>query len=135
MAVKVTGAKELRRTLSGANVHGVVVAASRAGAIKAKGLAERPGFGFTDRTGRLRRSVRIEQARDQRGRFTAAFRLTSNVYYAPFVEHKRRTRDRRRGPPYWYGRLTRDPYRRQIEDAMATAALKEIDARFARGTA
>lgn len=47
-------------------------------------------YGFTDRTGRLRKSLRVEQAqgRDVRGRFTAqaSGSLTSDIVYAPFVE-------------------------------------------------
>ena len=68
-------------------------------------LAKRRGFGFTDRTGRLRGSVRLEQARSLRGRFKRGYALVARTPYAAFVEYRRRTRDTRRGPPYFIGRI------------------------------
>lgn len=131
MAVKVTGAKEVRRALGdergATTLLSPAVAASRAGAIKAKGLAERLDYGFTDRTGKLRASVRILQVRDAGGRFGSGFTLESDVFYAPFVEFKPRTIDKRLGPPYWFGRLAEGRYARQIEDAALQAAGRAVD--------
>lgn len=70
-------------------------------------LARRRGFGFIDRTGRLRRSLRIEQSRDVRGRFTFGKALVAKTPYAAYVERRKRTRDKRRGPPYWLGEAVR----------------------------
>ena len=57
-------------------------------------VAKRPNYGFTDRTGNLRRSIRADfPARDARGRFTsdlAASVVAGNriAFYAPFVEYR-----------------------------------------------
>ena len=80
-------------------------------------IARRNRFGFVNRTGRLRRSLRIEQARDARGRFATSIQLVASTPYAAFVEFKARSRDRRPGPPYWLARafrLARNRIRRRI---------------------
>ena len=79
----------------------MVNAPVRAALMEVEREAEKPGRGFKDRTGRLRRSLRIRQLRQARGRWTTGWELVSLVRYAVFVEHRRRTRDRRPGPPYW----------------------------------
>ena len=105
-----------------------MLAASREGAIYAKGLAERSGFGFVNRTGRLNASVRIKRARDEQGRFVAGYVLESEgVDYAVHVEYKPRVHDRRRGPPYWLGRLALEPYAKQIADVTARVAGREVE--------
>ena len=85
----------------------VVSAPVKAALTEVKREAERRGFGFTDRTGRLRRSLRMEQNRDARGRYQTGWTMVTRVPYAVFVELKRRTRDRRPGPPYWLAPATR----------------------------
>lgn len=71
---------------------------------EAYGIALRSNFGFVNRTHRLRRSLRIEQARDVRGRYSVSVQLVASTPYAAYVEYKRRTRDKRAGPPYWLER-------------------------------
>ena len=96
-------------------------------------LAKRPGLGFVDRTGRLRASVRLEQARDVRGRFRSGYALVARTAYAGYVEYRRRTRDRRRGPPYFIGevmrRLRRLARRRAVASAQRALAVEVGKAR------
>ena len=63
--------------------------------------AKRRRYGFTDRTGRLRKSLRIQKGRRNTAKVIAG---GGGIRYASFVENKPRTRDRRPGPPYWLGR-------------------------------
>ena len=92
-------------------------------------VARRRGFGFRDRTGLLRRSLRIERARTRIGRFAVGWQLVASTKYARFVEFRQRTRDRRPGPPYWLNRAlgiarrkARNELRRNVEHGIRAAA-------------
>ena len=92
-------------------------------------IARRRGFGFRDRTGLLRRSLRIERARTRIGRFAVGWQLVASTKYAHWVEYRRRTRDRRPGPPYWLHRAmqvarnkVRGAVRRNVEHGIHAAA-------------
>ena len=66
-------------------------------------FVKRRNYGFKNRTGRLRRSMRIEQARDRRGRYATGYQIVMRAPYAAFVEFVKRTLDKREGPPYVLG--------------------------------
>ena len=93
--------------------------------------ARRSNFGFVDRTGRLRASLRREQSRDARGRFVSGVALVARAPYARYVEFKRRTRDRRPGPPYWLGEAVRRAMSRV--ERRATSKARSALAREAGG--
>ena len=82
---------------------------------KAEEIAARPGFGFTDRTGRLRSSLRLVYRRS--GDQMRAL-LTANRYPGVFVEFKRRTLDSRpfEAGGYWLRRAVALAYRRERRD-------------------
>lgn len=85
-------------------------------------------WGFTDRTGDLRASLRMEQARDVAGRFATAWALVAATPYARFVEWKARTIDGRPGPPYWLNRaieLKRALIERRLAEGVETTLAKE----------
>ena len=69
--------------------------------------AKKPTVGFKNRTHKLRNSLRVITGRGGGGRFISALEVTAQTPYAAFVEHKRRTIDKRRGPPYWFGEVLR----------------------------
>ena len=98
-------------------------------------IADDPTVGFVNRTGRLRASLRIEQARDVRGRFKSGKALVASTPYAAWVEFRARTIDKRRGPPYWFGevmrRLRRRAQRRARKEAEKTLAVEAGKARSA----
>ena len=107
MPIEVQGLGDVRRTLRrlrGTDLQRITSETLISGAEEVVKTARRRNWGFTDRTGRLRRSLRVEQARNVRGRFTQGVQLVARTPYAYWVEWKRRTRDRRPGPPYWLNR-------------------------------
>lgn len=112
------------------NVRRIASPAGKVAVNRAWKIARRNNFGFRNRTGLLRRTLRIEQARTPRGRFATAWQLVAGTSYAAFVEFKRRTRDRRPGPPYWINRAFRIARRRMQRD-LARRLEKDI-AREAR---
>ena len=132
--VKVHGAKEVaatfRRLASTRVRRRIVQPGLREGAGLVVQKAQQPGFGFTDETGRLRRSLRIEQARDARGRFASGIAIVTRVRYANIVEWARRPRGRRAGPPYWLHRaleLQRPKVFRAIARSVAERLRWEVD--------
>ena len=99
------GNRRLIRTLQGMDDNQRITSpAARKTVMRAWRVARRRGYGFRDRTGLLRRSLRVEQARDRRGRFQTGWQLVASTRYAAFVEYRQRTRDLRPGPPYWLNR-------------------------------
>ena len=110
-------ARKFKRLSTRDGVQRVVSPALFEAAEEAFRLAKRRNWGFTDRTGRLRRSIRLEQARDFRGRFTTSVQLVARTPYAFWVEWKQRTRDRRPGPPYAIVRAWRLKARRTARRA------------------
>ena len=78
--------------------------------------ASRRNWGFTDRTHALRASLEVEQVRDERGRYQTGVQLVASTPYARFVEWKRRSRDRRPGPPYWLNRAFALAQRRMMRE-------------------
>ena len=131
MPVEVQGLGDVRRTLRrlrGTGLQRITSETLIAGAEEVVKTARRRNWGFTDRTGRLRRSLRIEQARDVRGRFRRGLQLTAKTPYAYWVEWKKRTRDRRPGPPYWLNRalfVARRRVRRKMREAARQALVRE----------
>ena len=98
MPLEVRGLNDLNRkfrVLQGTRLQRITSETVTAGAEEVLRVARRNNFGFINRTGRLRRSLRIEQARDVRGRFASGVHLVARTPYAFWVEFKRRTRDRR----------------------------------------
>ena len=94
----------------------------------------RKRYGFTDRSGALRRSLKVEK--DRRSSTKTGLKITANAKnkrgeaYAAAVEYKRRTKNRRPGPPYWLGRAIATT-RKAIEKRLAKATEKAL-ARTAR---
>ena len=135
MPIRVRGLNDLNRkfrVLRGTGLQRITSETVTEGAEEVLRVARRNRFGFTNRTGRLRRSLRIEQARDERGRFKSGVQLIAKTPYAYWVEFKRRTKDRRPGPPYWLGRALRIA-RRRAERRMRDTAAREITREWRRG--
>ena len=85
----------------------------------------RPNWGFTDRTKRLRLSVNHFTQREGGNVtsliITAGARNERGQEYGGFVERKRRTRDGRPGPPYWFGRAWRNAQKQVARDVQREA--------------
>ena len=125
-SLRLTGDRKLRAKLARMqNVQRIASPAVRDALSEAEKTAKRSGFGFVNRTGRLRGSLRIEQARDVRGRYATAWQLVAGTPYAAYVEWKRRTRDRRPGPPYWLHRAVMLA-RRRIERRLTRNMKREL---------
>ena len=117
MSYFLKGNRRLARTLQAMEDNQRITSpAARRTVRRAWKIARRRGYGFRDRTGLLRRSLRIEQARDRKGRFETGWQLVASTRYAAFVEFRRRTRDRRPGPPYWLGRAFAQVRKRMPRD-------------------
>lgn len=120
--------RKLRQLGSRRGANRIASPIAEAAVVEAYKVAKRRNFGFTDRTGRLRRSLRVEQARTSEGRYASGWQLVAAAPYARFVEFRRRTRDRRKGPPYWIGRafeLARRRMTRAGAQAGRTAVVRE----------
>lgn len=115
-SLRVTGDKRLVRKLRRLGDAGrTAEPAVEEAAETVKTVAQRRGFGFRDRTGRLRRSVRVTTTETRTG---AEAVVGTNVPYAAPVE----ARQRRRGkPPYWLGPAITKA-RRKLLDAMGDGA-------------
>ncbi len=128
-SVQVKGHRKLRKKYRGmANVARLASPAVKDSLGEALKTAKRRNFGFKDRTRRLRQSLRVEQARDVRGRFATAYQLVANRRYAGYVELKPRTKDRRPGPPYWLARavaLARGRIERRLQRDMRKRVRQE----------
>ena len=134
MPIRVRGLTDTRRTLRrlrGTRIQRIASQTVTEGIEEVYRTARRAGFGFVNRTGRLRRSLRIEQARDVRGRFATGKQLTARTPYAYWVEWKRRTRDRRPGPPYWLSRALQVA-RRKVARRMRRTARQGIEREWRR---
>lgn len=70
-------------------------------------VARRRGFGFTDRSGRLRQSIGLVRTQVAEGRHVTTARLVATAPYARYVEWRPRTRDARPGPPFLLHRAMR----------------------------
>ena len=94
----------------------------------------RPGFGFKDRTWKLRKSVKWEHVTQRTlrpARKATVLQITAEAsnkrgqQYAGFVERKRRTKDTRTGPPYWFGRAWRNA-QKQVYRLVAKEVTKRV---------
>ena len=127
----VTGTRALKRRLARLRDPAKLVGPTARKALRStQKRATRRGFGFADRTGKLRRSTRIVQER--LGRYRTAWKLVSDADYAINVETAKRTRDGRPGPPFWMGRAWRATARR-LPRTIAAGVAKVIARTVGRG--
>ena len=110
-------ARKFKRLSTVDGVQRVVSPALFEAAEEALRLVKRRNYGFVDRSRKLRKSIRLEQARDFLGRYTTSVQLVAATAYAFWVEWKKRTIDKRPGPPYYLTRAWQLKARRMARRA------------------